>query len=74
MSGARRGVNRNTTNTTRPGQGRGVPFPTREDTPGPVVYRILFRRLAVVGSPAKTPLTALVCNFIMLNLHYVASC
>ena len=55
MSGAGRGVIWNTPNTDRPDQGRGVPFPAREDTPGPVVYRILNGRLAEVGAYAKTP-------------------
>ena len=55
MSGAGRGVNRNTPNTDRPDRGRGAPCPTKEDTPGPVVYRILNGRLAEVGAYAKTP-------------------
>ena len=54
MSGAGRGVIWNKPNKGSPDRGRGVPFPAGEDTPGPVVYRIVFRRLAVVGSCAKT--------------------
>ena len=64
MSGAGRGVIWNGTHGTRADWGRGVPLPAREDTPGPVVYRILNGRLAEVGAYAKTLLRHLEAEYI----------